>query len=577
MDWLSEFVAEYWGIAVLVGGGVVVFVTFLDRLLSILKTLLGWLWKRPRKFSVPFRHLQPGNQDDTILALLQWQSRESAFRGRETELTELHDWADSPGAVSVKFITGEGGLGKSMLAAKFAKELEDQGWDAGFPIDANDLSLAAGARPQLCILDYPEEKRAQVAECFVRVARIPEGTKPIRVLALSRRPAEDWQDQLSGSVRAILAPTLALEPQPGGAIEAAAFDLFDAAHGEAARVLQTSPAPFEPKVFKSWLREDAHHQIPLFMVAAAIWSALHPDEPRLTFKGREIVAKLATREIEHRRRLAPGDPTLPLLLTAYAAMTGGLRGHHLDRIKECGGPPRIDDPGKAIDLLRQAGLWPRSGDGDYELPAARPDILGACMMVLAIRDQEKLGRAPDALWLGVELAGREGLPTMERLFHDAESVLRMGGDAGGGVPSRWLEAAVTGNERRSEMLLEMTGELEPTQLFLAATIAARRTRIAHAQDDATKALHLNNLSNDLSGQGKTLAALAAIEEAVKIRRPLARDNPARFAPDLASSLNNWSNALSAAGRGVEALAAIEEAVKIRRPLARDNPARFAPH
>jgi len=61
---------------------------------------------------------------------------------------------------------------------------------------------------------------------------------------------------------------------------------------------------------------------------------------------------------------------------------------------------------------------------------------------------------------------------------------------------------------------------------------------------------------------------------VEIRRRLAQDNPARFAPDLAVSLNTLSKRLSDAGDGAGALAAIREAVNTYRRLAQDNPARF---
>ena len=44
------------------------------------------------------------------------------------------------------------------------------------------------------------------------------------------------------------------------------------------------------------------------------------------------------------------------------------------------------------------------------------------------------------------------------------------------------------------------------------------------------------LSDDLSEAGNQAGALAAIREAVGTYRRLARDNPARFAPDLERSL-----------------------------------------
>ncbi len=61
---------------------------------------------------------------------------------------------------------------------------------------------------------------------------------------------------------------------------------------------------------------------------------------------------------------------------------------------------------------------------------------------------------------------------------------------------------------------------------------------------------------------------------MEIRRRLAQENAARFAPDLAQSLNNLSLGLSDAGDNAGALAAISEAVEIRRRLAQENAARF---
>jgi hypothetical protein len=87
---------------------------------------------------------------------------------------------------------------------------------------------------------------------------------------------------------------------------------------------------------------------------------------------------------------------------------------------------------------------------------------------------------------------------------------------------------------------------------------------------------LNNLSVQLAFVGDGEAALAAIREAVEIRRQLAQDNPNRFAPDLAVSLENLALRLSDAGNGAGALGAICEAVEICRRLAQDDATRFAP-
>ncbi|MER5966377.1 tetratricopeptide repeat protein [Streptomyces sp. NPDC002057] len=51
-------------------------------------------------------------------------------------------------------------------------------------------------------------------------------------------------------------------------------------------------------------------------------------------------------------------------------------------------------------------------------------------------------------------------------------------------------------------------------------------------------------------------------------------NPDAYLPDLATSLNNLSVALGKVGRRAEALAAAEEATRIRRALAEATPERF---
>ena len=80
-------------------------------------------------------------------------------------------------------------------------------------------------------------------------------------------------------------------------------------------------------------------------------------------------------------------------------------------------------------------------------------------------------------------------------------------------------------------------------------------------------MSLNNQSLRLADLGRREEALAAIQEAVTIRRQLAEARPDAFLPDLATSLNNQSLRLADLGRREEALAAIQEAVTIRRELA----------
>ncbi|KAF7967651.1 hypothetical protein HWV62_33609 [Athelia sp. TMB] len=85
---------------------------------------------------------------------------------------------------------------------------------------------------------------------------------------------------------------------------------------------------------------------------------------------------------------------------------------------------------------------------------------------------------------------------------------------------------------------------------------------------------LNNLSIRLSDHGRHEEALAASQEAVGLRRALAVERPKAFNAALAESLNNLSAELSDHGRHEEALAAIQEAVGLRRALAAERPEAF---
>ncbi len=86
---------------------------------------------------------------------------------------------------------------------------------------------------------------------------------------------------------------------------------------------------------------------------------------------------------------------------------------------------------------------------------------------------------------------------------------------------------------------------------------------------------MSNLSLRLGDLGRP-EALAAIQEAVSIRRELAVARPGVFRPDLADSLNNLSTWLGGLGRREEALAAIQESAGVYRELAEARPDVFRP-
>ena len=80
----------------------------------------------------------------------------------------------------------------------------------------------------------------------------------------------------------------------------------------------------------------------------------------------------------------------------------------------------------------------------------------------------------------------------------------------------------------------------------------------------------------LSNLGRREEALSRAEEAVAIRRELARSRPEAFTPDLAMSLNNLATRLSELGRREEAVTRADEAVRTLAPVFLSLPAAFAP-
>jgi hypothetical protein len=87
---------------------------------------------------------------------------------------------------------------------------------------------------------------------------------------------------------------------------------------------------------------------------------------------------------------------------------------------------------------------------------------------------------------------------------------------------------------------------------------------------------LNNLSDRQSDMGQLEAALASSEEAVCLYKGMAESNPDAFMPDLAVSLNNLSIHQTEMDQPEAALASIEEAVCVYKVLDKSNPDAFVP-
>jgi hypothetical protein len=137
--------------------------------------------------------------DFDIFKLLSWRTRIcDKLVGREAEHNDLVAWALAPAPVAVRIMSGEGGAGKTRLAAQVAERLRQDGWEAGFsPLRAIDPQLDF-SKPQFIILDYPESHRLAVQALLGLVGRLETGVAKaqVRVLMLSRLPLSAWFNDL---------------------------------------------------------------------------------------------------------------------------------------------------------------------------------------------------------------------------------------------------------------------------------------------------------------------------------------------------------------------------------------------
>ena len=258
-------------------------------------------------------------------------------------------------------------------------------------------------------------------------------------------------------------------------------------------------------------------------------------------------------------------------------------------------PPKRD---RLIDLLHR--LYP----GERYLEPIRPDLLGEHLVDQALADDPSLlaaalaGSPETPLTVLTRLAKRRPAARrwleqafaqdLDRLAEPAMRVAIESGDPIGQVLAEELDrrsevgGGILGNELLHRM--EQVAPLQTTSLreFCAALIRqllerAKAVPEPWAEDHRAEVARLaNNLSPRLSDLGRREAALQAAEEAVALRRELARARPDAFTPYLATSLNNLANMLSALGRREAALQAAEEAVALRRELARARPDAFTP-
>ena len=519
----------------------------------------------PAEPSLPWRDL-PAQPD--VFRLLSWRTRlVRRLIGRDAERAELLGWArQASNQPAVRLLTGPGGSGKSRLAAEVAGALRAEGWTAGFARLDQPSILPLAKAGLFLVVDYPEERPAETLALLRSLAALETPPAPTRLLLLSRRSFDWWQDTIDEAHAAGICDSQAVGV--ANLDEEGTVSLFREAVQALSSHLGREPGEAGDRAVRSWWAGDpARHGLPLFATAAAIHGVLEPGR-KLGVEGGEVIQALARREIgriNNEGKSAGLGRQSAGRLAALAVVRGQLDAAMIRRLAEPKlelGLPPADRAGDAVTRL---SYWE---DGAFPAPA--PDIVAAAFSLEVFAKRADL--VPEWLWAVLEDNPHSWVDRVNRVGYDISVVhepaeQRMSG---------WLAEMVNRNPERAETLAFVVDNFSPPTTLQLAVNVSRALLAAGELDDTERTRTLNGLSIHLSNAGDGAGALEAIREAVEIHRRLAAQNPAWYEPALALILNNLSNHLSEAGDGAGALAAIRESVEIRRRLLAQNPARYEP-
>ncbi|MEU7824821.1 tetratricopeptide repeat protein [Catellatospora sp. NPDC049133] len=551
------------------------------------------------------------------------------FYGRTDLLARLQRWTDGAG-VAAWLIHGPGGQGKTRLGRQLSDHLSNAGWVVAWLLPgaaAEDVAvLGRAARATLIVIDYAESRTGQLIALLTGLATRREGP-PVRVLLLAR--TDGWWRDLAADVpaardligaalvsalpeldadgvarlaayrKAVDAFARALPdvagqqgpdwvslaqrlpdarlPDGTGALSVhmtALADLLDAARSTPAVNSHHPPAVGAHAVEDRLLEHEYGYW---YTTAAA--RDLSPALSRPTLREAMAVAHLRTvvdrTQADSLLALAPGLADQPYdrrravrlwIEELYPPLAPGApwAGLQPDRLAErflgrqLSGQPELADALVSDATANQAAQLLIV----YARAAAHPvfdNVLDAQLTALILRCPATLAPAAIEATTRVEHFAPL-LRALEQIHDDPAMNLDELARLARSIP------------RPSHVLTEWA-------VRLSIRLADEHRRVAavdpgrYLPDLATS---LHNASLRLGDIGRSQEALAAISEAVHIRRQLAEGDPATHLPLLARSLNSLSVDLSDLDRRKEGLASITEAVEIQRRLAEDDPEAHLP-
>jgi len=228
---------------------------------------------------------------------------------------------------------------------------------------------------------------------------------------------------------------------------------------------------------------------------------------------------------------------------------------------------RLLDRGSGVELL-----------GDPYLDTFGPDEIATDAEIERQQQRATEKQSGPAAEYGLAMVRLGRMLQSRGFFHEAATVAS---EAVATFRSVKVPASVSGTADLVTALLDLSNALAATGELRAAIDAAQEAVDQRSNQsigtsngvDAHLAGCLDTLATRLAEEGSPVSrtrALAAMEEAVRIRRALAGSDLEVFGGPLADSLINLSHRRAEIGRSAEALGAIREAVTICEYFARDG-------
>lgn len=243
---------------------------------------------QPTGLDAPYWQIEPGLGS---LEILRPRYGLIPFSGRNQEIDTLTEWCDTEISGAVMLITGDGGEGKTRLAAELAHSLAIRGWTAGFLTETastDDInSILSGPGPKLVIIDYADTRLEQTEYTAAVSSRASDTT---RVLLLARQRGSWWQTLRFGPAGRLIARSSVL-PLHGASVSAAERASI---YSNAIAAIASHLAEKVPSIAPD-LADDTFSSR-LFIGLAAL-SAVDPgDRPEAGTVGEQLLSETVNRE-----------------------------------------------------------------------------------------------------------------------------------------------------------------------------------------------------------------------------------------------------------------------------------------